>query len=155
MLHIFFLHYGTSLVVGGAMIVGLFLLGGGLQICSIVILLNTYSQPAITMLRRMDMYEVRAELRDGSYSPCEKIDLAVEAAIVKPRRDEFFFWRIYLTVTTILTLFFLSGLTIYLSEKNVSVWIIYLIVCFIVAVLLFSSVPTEFDAIRELKKRAR
>ncbi len=40
--HIFFLHYSISLLIGGAAIAGLILLGGGLQFYSVVVLCIMY-----------------------------------------------------------------------------------------------------------------
>lgn len=88
--HIFFLHYAISLIVGGAAIAGLFVLGGGLQFYSVVVLCMMYTQPTFIILRRIKMYEVRHELRNEEYTSGEKLSLAVQASILKPSIDKAF-----------------------------------------------------------------
>ena len=75
--HIFFLHYSISLLIGGAAIAGLILLGGGLQFYSVVVLCIMYTQPTFFILRRIKMYEVKHELKYGNYSVSEKFGLAI------------------------------------------------------------------------------
>lgn len=150
LLHIFFLHYGISLVVGGAVIAGLFLLGGGLQICSIMVLLYMYSQPTIIMLRRMKMYEVRAELRSGSYSMCEKIGIAIEAACLKPQLDAITSINMLSTVISIIIFFAVNDLTLCPDET---------VICFFVACIMIAIISSTlgfvwFDMIRVLKEEA-
>lgn len=88
--HIFFLHYSISLIVGGAAIAGLFVLGGGLQFYSIVVLCMMYTQPTFIILRRIKMYEVRRELRNEEYTSGDKLSLAVQASMLKPSIDKAF-----------------------------------------------------------------
>ena len=72
--HVFFLHYSISLLIGGAAIAGLILLGGGLQFYSVVVLCIMYTQPTFFILRRIKMYEVKHELKYGNYSVSEKFE---------------------------------------------------------------------------------
>mgnify|MGYP000513857732 CR=1 FL=1 len=88
--HIFFLHYSISLLIGGAAIAGLILLGGGLQFYSVVVLCIMYTQPTFFILRRIKMYEVKHELKYGNYSVSEKFELAIQSSIVKPSIDKDF-----------------------------------------------------------------
>lgn len=125
LLHIFFLHYGISLVVGGSVIAGLFWLGGGLQIYSIVVLLNMYNQPAIFMLRRMMVYEIRAELRNESSSLDDKFSFAIEAAFVKPQPDFDFFYNAVVLGGSAVAFFATNGLLLLESKFSASVWIAY------------------------------
>lgn len=78
--HIFFLHYAIALIAGSAVIAVLFLLGNGLQFHSFVVLYIMYSQPAIFMLRRMDYYEVKSDIKYGDYDIQEKIEFALDSA---------------------------------------------------------------------------
>lgn len=150
MLHIFFLHYGISLVVGGAVIAGIFLLGGGLQICSIMVLLNMYNQPAIIMLRRMDVYEVRAELRSGSYSPCEKIDIAIEASFLKPQLDKIFLFNAIFIGLSVVSFFCVNALLLNLSKITSNLWLGY--VCAVI--VSFALELAELGIVQLLKGKA-
>lgn len=85
--HIFFLHYSISLIIGGAAIAGLILLGGGLQFYSFEVLCIMYTQPTFFILRRIKMYEARQELKNGDYTLAERCELAIQASIMKPGID--------------------------------------------------------------------
>lgn len=102
--HIFFLHYAISLIVGGAAIAGLFVLGGGLQFYSVVVLCMMYTQPTFIILRRIKMYEVRRELKHGEYTLDEKISISIQALGLKPGVDKDFI--IYVIVTMLLIVLF-------------------------------------------------
>lgn len=104
--HIFFLHYSISLVIGGAAIAGLFMLGGGLQFYSVVVLCIMYTQPTFFILRRIKMYEVRQELKNGDYSMPEKFELAIQASIMKPGIDKDFIVNVIVTFLFSVCFFF-------------------------------------------------
>ena len=116
--HIFFLHYAISLIVGGAAIAGLFVLGGGLQFYSVVVLCYMYSEPAILMLRRMDTYRVKAELRNDDLLLDEKIEIALEASVFSPTPDLFCVINIVLIIIGFLFFLFINIEALVFSNAN-------------------------------------
>lgn len=104
--HIFFLHYSISLIIGGLAIAGLFLLGGGLQFYSVVVLCIMYTQPTFFILRRIKMYEVRQELKNGDYTMSERCGLAIQASVMKPGIDTDFIVNAFVILLLSVCFFF-------------------------------------------------
>lgn len=123
--NIFFLHYSISLIIGGAAIAGLFLLGRGLQIFAIVVLLHMYSQPAIIMLRRMNVYGIRSELRYGSYTQEEKLDIASQALFLKPMPDKVFFYNSIIILISCILFFAGNNYLMFLESINSNCFLVY------------------------------
>ena len=140
--HIFFLHYSVSLLIGGASIAGLFLLGRGLQFFSIVVLCYMYTQPAIFMLRRMDIYEVKHELKYGDYNAYDKVDIALEISILKPGIDKDFVCNVGSSICTFLLLCVSSDFIITLNSPIIGLFS---------TMLCAPSIDVWLTTIRELK----
>lgn len=123
--HIFFLHYSISLIIGGAVIAGLFLFGGGLQIFAIVVLLHMYFQPAIIMLRRMNVYKIRSELQYGSYTCEEKLDIVSQSLFLKPIPDKVFFCNFIIILISCILFFVGNNYLIFLESINSNFFLVY------------------------------
>lgn len=144
--HIFFLHYTIALIAGGMVIAALFLLGEGLQFHSFVVLYIMYSQPAILMLRRMDYYEVKSDIKYGDYDIQEKIELSMEAHFCKPSLDKFSVFNILFLVSVI----HVSILSYWIAvEINTSTVSIALIAMYLPLIYVWS------DMIKELVKERK
>lgn len=144
--HIFFLHYAIALIAGSAMIAVLFLLGNGLQFHSFVVLYIMYSQPAIFMLRRIDYYEVKSDMKYGDYDIQEKIELSMEAHFCKPNIDKFSVFNVLFLVSTV----HVSILSYWIAtEINTSTVSIALIAMYFPLIYVWS------DMIKELVKERK
>ena len=126
--HIFFLHYSIALIVGGAAIAGLFVLGGGLQFYSVVVLCIMYTQPAFFILRRIKMYEIRQELKYGEFTPDERIDIAIQAQHFKPTVDTNFIIYTIVILTMIAMFFLYNELMIIFDNLLLGISLILLII---------------------------
>ncbi len=111
LLHIFVLHYLTAAVIGTLLILFLFWLGNGLELYSAVVLCLMYGQPEYLMLRRMEMYKIRAELRDMDCPPCEKAEIVLPIIFCcRPQPDKFMAVNGAVILSAVIEFFLFFGL---------------------------------------------
>lgn len=142
--HIFFLHCSISLIIGGAVIVGLFLLGGGLQFYSVVVLCIMYTQPTFFILRNMKMYEIKQELKYGEFTPDERIELAIQASIMKPEIDIDFIVNIIVVFLFSVCFFFYNYYL--LNYYEYYMWLPFLLVNIPGIAVMFSLIRTPKES---------
>lgn len=119
--HIFFLCYSIAVLLGAAAIVLLFLLGGGLQIYSVMVLCIMYTQPTIYLLRRMDIYRVRHEIKREDYNLGEKINFAIEASVLTPVIDTDFIFNMAVLATCFMEFWF-TNLALGVLDNPFIIW---------------------------------
>lgn len=129
------------------MTVGLFTLGRGLQYYSPVVLCFTYSLPTITILRRIEMYQVKSELTNKALTLEQKIEIAQDAVCLKPIPDKMFLANTVVIFFSVCLFFVYNEVVLSFAENGAS-----LSLTAIVPAMVFASVaPLEAFMIHQLK----